>query len=224
LSGTTSLDPPAATFSFSLNPGSTYLGQAISDSVQGQFDPGTGSYDWTDTGSSGLGFKWSASGTITPLLVDLGKPKWELKSFGKVYTLLSNPPKYIYGQTDKVTLVGPTPTSPAVSIRQTSLADPGGNGLGISIGTDTYDPKTGRWQYEDDFVPEKVPPGPRRFNANSTGITPIAGGAGTYTLTLSPAPEPSTWITCLVGALSLVGYAQCRRPRAANAPTACRTV
>ena len=58
LSGTSTTDVAAASFTFSLSPGSTYLGQAISDSVTGQYNTTDGSYDWIATGSGhepGLG-------------------------------------------------------------------------------------------------------------------------------------------------------------------------
>jgi hypothetical protein len=208
LSGTTSTDLSAGSFSFSLNSGSTYLGQAISDSVQGQFNSATGSYDYTVTGAAALGFKWSETGSITPVAIDLGVPKWELKSYGAVYTLLSFPPKYIYGQTDLVTILGPGLTSPALSLRSSSLADPLGNNLGISIGTDQFDPVTGRYIFQDLF--QRAPKAPFQllsFEDVTTGTTPITGGAGTYITTISSVPEPSSWVMGLLGALGLLGYA-----------------
>ena len=53
LDGTSATDVSAASFSFSLNAGSTYLGQSITDSVLGQFNATTGNYDWTGAGILG---------------------------------------------------------------------------------------------------------------------------------------------------------------------------
>ncbi len=46
LDGTSSTDPSTGSFSFSLNPGSTYLGESITDSITGHFNSTTDSYDW----------------------------------------------------------------------------------------------------------------------------------------------------------------------------------
>jgi hypothetical protein len=220
LSGATSMDPSTGSFSFTLNPGSTYLGQSISDSVQGQFNSATGSYNYTATGASALGFKWSETGSIIPVAIDLGvgEPEWQLKSYGAVYTLLSYPPKYIYGQTDQVIILGPGLTSPALSLRSSSLFDPMGNNLGISIGTDQFNPLTGRYQFQDLF--QRAPKAPYRllsFGDTTTGTTPITGGAGTYTTTISSVPEPSSWVMGLVYAWWTRKAAGARVPTVAGA-------
>jgi hypothetical protein len=220
LSGTTSIDLATGSFSFSLNPGSTYLGQPISDSVQGQFNPATGSYDLTGTGAWASGVQWTANGSITPGVIDLGEPKWQLKSSGVVLTLPSVPPKPIYGQTDTVTILGPTPTSPALSLRQSSLLDPRGNGLGISFGTDQFDPVTGRWQFQDLFLPDLSSPKLTPFQEITSGTTPVTGGPGTYTTTISSVPEPSSWVMGLLGILGMLGYTWWTRQAAgARVPT-----
>jgi hypothetical protein len=211
LSGTTSMDPTTGSFSFSLNPGSMYLDQSISDRVQGQFNSATGAYDWTAAGVWG-GFKWGVNGNIVPIEVDLDGPKWQLRSYEAVYALLSYPPKYIYQNTDLVTIYGPNATTPSLSIKTSTTADPFGAGLGSSIGTDTYDPKTGTFQYNDLFKGARGSPFQRTlFSESTTGSSPVTGGAGTYTTSIASVPEPSSWVMGLLGAAVTAGYIFWRR-------------
>ncbi len=200
LSGTSSTDVSGATFSFSLNPGSTYLGQAISDVVQGHFDTTDGSYHWSGAGSSGLGVSWAVTGMITPVAAGgpIIKPNWDLKSYEVTYIRPSVPPKPVYTVTDEVFLSGPGEAVPAVSLKVASSG-----GLKISVGTDTYDPKTGTYIFQDGWkLPPNLPPGLQfasSFQDVTSGVSPLAGGTGTYTTTINSVPEPSTLVLAAFG-------------------------
>jgi PEP-CTERM motif len=199
LSGTTSTDGSAASFSLSLNPGSTYLGQPISDSVSGAFNPIDGSYDWTGTGSWG-GNAWTETGSITPVLLNSSGPTWGLKSTGDVQTLLFNP---FLKELDNGTILG---TNPTFSTWSMSILDRFGNLQGLASGTDSFDPMTGRYTFQTDFeatLGVVLTP----FFEVTSGISPEAGGAGTYTATISALPEPSSWVMGLLGVLGVLGYA-----------------
>jgi hypothetical protein len=210
MSGTSSTDPTSGSFSFSLNPGSTYLGQSITDSVQGQFNSMTNSYDWSAMGSSGLGVSWLAQGNLMPIEIDPAGPKWKITSFEKVFTLLSNPPKFIYKATDTITIFGGADGKPALSIKDSKFNDPFGGPFGGAGGFDIYDPKTGMFEFQDLFKPNGGIR-PLAFQETSSGTTPFAGGAGTYTTTINSVPEPSSLLMALIGIGTVFG-------------TACRTV
>jgi PEP-CTERM motif len=221
LSGTSSTDISAGSFSFSLNAGSTYLGQSISDSVQGQYNAMDGSYDWTSTGSSGLGVQWMANGVLMPVENNPMGPQWQILSYEQVYTLLSFPPKYIYQGLDTITIIGGANGKPAISIKNSNVKNPGGGAMGGSIGTDTYDPVTGMYRFRDLFTP--VPLSglqPLSFQEDTSGITPFAGGSGTYTTSISSVPEPSSLLMALIGMGTVLGVVAWRPGRGVHG-TAC---
>ena len=45
------------------------------------------------------------------------------------------------------------------------------------------------------------------FQEQSLGISPFAGGAGTYTVAISSVPEPSSLIMALIGMGTVLGIA-----------------
>ncbi len=213
LSGTTSTDLSGGSFSFRLDLGSTYLGQSISDSVQGQFNPTNGSYDWTGMGSA-LGVTWTETGSITPFLTNSSGPIWGLNSTGSVRTLLYNP---LFDENDQVNING---TSPTYSLCSLSLLDPLGDNVGTSIGRDGFNPLSGLYSFQDLFQPTMTSVGLNAFSDFTSGMSPAVGGTGTYTTTISSIPEPSSWVMGLLGALGLLGYVWWSRKAAgARVPT-----
>jgi hypothetical protein len=195
-----------------LLPGSTYLGQAISDSVQGQFNPATGSFLWSATGSWGDPVDWSVQGAITPIEINPNKPTWQLPSIETVMLRgigsFQNP--------DSVTLIGDGKTTPALSIRNSSLLDNLGRPLVQSIGTDTYDATKNVFNFKEVILPKfQVPLIP--FSDETNGTTPFTGGAGTYTTTINSIPEPSAIVMFALGTVGVVSCAwrtkKAARPR-----------
>jgi hypothetical protein len=199
LSGTSMSDPSTGSFSFSLNPGSTYLGQSITDSVQGTFNSTTQSYDWTAEGLW-AGIDWQIKGNVAPIEVDITGTKWELISIEQM-----NLPKLgLFDLPDKVTILGTGKDKPALSFRTSSLLQ---NGVrqGATVGTDTYNAKNNTFEFRELFTPQpkfqRVP-----LSYNTTGTIPFAGGAGTYTTTISSTPEPSTLVIGLLTGTGLFAF------------------
>ncbi len=213
LSGTSSTDLSTGSFSFSLNPGQTYLGESISDVITGQFNSTTDIWDWSSMGSLGS-LKWKAMGEIQAVEINANGPRWGLRSYERVYALLSFPPKYIYQATDRVNIIGGANGKPAFSIKSADFKNPGGAGLGFSTGKDIFDPVTGQYRFVDDFKPgPNSGLTPLAFQEMTTGITPVAGGSGTYTTTIQSIPEPSTLLMALIGMGITLGVARrCRAP------------
>jgi hypothetical protein len=211
VSGTTSVDTSSGAFSFSLNPGSTYLGQSISDSVQGQFNPATSSYSWTGSGASG-GINWMIQGTVTPIELDLSGPKWQLEPNTQII-VSSGGLGGTLALTDQVTIYGPGQPTAALSSKGSTLSDLSGNIISQTSGLDIYDGTTGT-------VTDLTIPTPRYplvlFADQITDQTPIAGGAGTYTTTITGAPEPSSLLIGLVSGLGALVYLLWSRDRQAR--------
>jgi hypothetical protein len=206
LSGTSSTDPSTGSFSFSLNPGSTYLGQAISDSVQGQWNPATSSYQWTAVGAWGDVkdmVKWAAQGNITPIEIEVTPDKllWQANST----ELVQGPGKLMLP--DKVTLIGDGKKTPALSFRTSTLQDNAGRPLGTATGLDTYNAKEGAYDFKEIFVPRQPPFQKQLLQYGTSGMAPFTGGSGTYTTSISSTPEPSSIVMCLIGVLGIAGYA-----------------
>jgi hypothetical protein len=204
LSGTSTSDPSTGSFSFSLNPGSTYLGQSISDSVHGSFDPTTYSYNWTAEGLWG-GIDWQAKGNIAPALVDITGPQWKLTSIEQM-----NLPKLgLFDLPDTVTILGTGKDKPALSFKTSSLLQKGVR-QGETVGTDTYDAKTNTFEFRELFKPQ---PGFRLvpLSYDTTGTLPFTGGAGTYTTSIS-SPEPSSLFIALLAGAGLAAFKWLKRP------------
>ncbi len=206
LDGTSMTDPSTGTFSFSLLPGSTYLGEPITDNITGGFNSTTDSYAWRSMGSFG-GQGWEVFGEIKP--VQINANKWELLSYERVYTLLTVPPKYVYQAADRITIFGGADGKPAFSIKSSQFRNPGGAGLGLSFGRDVYNPLTGTYRFVDDFTPGPTSGlQPLAFQESTTGITPFAGGSGTYTTTIQSVPEPCSLLMALIGMGITLGVAR----------------
>ena len=225
LSGTSSTDIANGSFTFSLNPGSTYLGQAISDSVQGQYNAATGSFDWTATGSWGSGTQWTETGNLVAAELQIigGVPTWTLTSKQQVTVKLGDIPTPLYSVPDQVTIYGDGLFEPALSVRTSDFDLWDGTIGGTTIGSDRFDPFTGKnkfrpYKIQDLFNPKFIGPNIQllAFQQTTIGTTPMTGGSGTYTTTISSVPEPASWVMGLLGVLGLLGYT-CWRRRAAGA-------
>ena len=215
LSGTSLIDPSGGSFSFSLNPGSTYLGQSISDSVQGQFDPTTSSYLWSARGSWGNPFEWVINGKIVPIEIDPTKPTWQLTS-SETLTIQGVGDLQL---PDTATVYGSGMNGPTLSVLSSSLLDPFGRQFGQRTGIDTYDPATNTYVFQDLFIPKPQFP-LVLFQDRTTGVSPFTGGAGTYTTTIGAVPEPSTLLMLPLGLLGMIAYAWWTRQSAgARVPT-----
>jgi hypothetical protein len=217
LSGTSSTDISSGSFTFSLNPGSTYLGQAISDSVQGQYNTATGSFDWSATGSWGSGVQWTETGNFVAAELVGGTLIWTITSKQQVKTKSGLP---LYTIPDTVTILDDRQTKPALSARTSDFDFWDGTVGGTTIGTDDFDPFTGKnkfrpYKIKDLFQPKMVAPGIQElsFQQTTTGTTPFAGGSGTYTTTINSVPEPASWVMGVLGVLGLLCYTF--RPRRA---------
>lgn len=212
LTGTSSMDLSAASFSLNLDPGSTYLGLPISDSVQCQFNPATGSYDWTASGSSALGVQWTETGNL--IAAEVGQAIWTITSTQKVMVKLGDIKRPLYSVPDRVTIYGdPRDKWGAVSVRTSSLDLWDGNTGGTTIGRDRMG-KNGNnqfkslYNFDDIFKPQLIDPNvqPLSFQEVTSGTTPLVGGAGTYITTIGSVPEPSSWVMGTFGFLGLLGF------------------
>jgi hypothetical protein len=211
ISGTTSVDTSSGAFSFSLNPGSSYLGQSISDSVQGQFNPATSSYSWTGSGASG-GVNWMVQGNVTPIELDLSGPKWQLEPSVQII-VGSGGLGGSLALTDQVTIYGPGQPTPALSSKVSTLSDLAGNIISQTSGLDIYDGTTGT--LKDLTIPTRRYP-LVLFADQITDQTPITGGPGTYTTTVTVAPEQSSLLIGLVSGLGALVYLLWSRDRQAR--------
>ena len=194
------LDPVTGSFTYSLLPGQSYLGQSISLTTVGTFDPALNSYTWTTTGlygttpfSGGGSEAWIGDPTETGSTTITWKD-------GKQYT-----------GTGKVEVVeqggGSTAKSKATDW---TFTGPDGHKFEHFNGDDKWvvDPKThdGNWEYSNwTFANAAFPQG---LNIKGTGFVPLDGGAGNFELVLTPiaAPEPSTLLTLGSGILGLAGF------------------
>jgi hypothetical protein len=207
VSGTTFADVSSGNFSFSLNPGQSCLGQAISDSVQGQFNPATGAYEWTGSGKV-LGVAWQLQGDVIPNELDMLGPKWQLQP--RPQFIFPGPGFLgVFSTSETVTIYGPGNPTPAFSEKTTTWLLNGQPYGTPTTGFDFYDGKTGK---VTDLIP--MVPGGMPLKQLTTVTTPITGGPGTYTTTISSVPEPSSWVLGLLGGLGMLGYAWWRRKSA----------
>ncbi len=210
-------DLATASFSFSLNPGSTYMGQSITDSVTGQYNLSDGSYDYTSTGASALGVSWNVTGSIVVAEVDLinGNVTWTLTSTEVDHVLTSFPGKPVYRVSDTVTVFGMI-GGPFFSLKTSNSLNGRNRKIGLSFSADTYNPLTGELKFEENdlWKPFRRHP-PHIVELASLDVTsgtnPSAGGPGTYTTTISSIPEPSSLIMAVIGMGTALGIAWRRR-------------
>jgi hypothetical protein len=184
---TSVVDPGGTSFSYSLDPGTTYLGQPLSFSSGGTYDPTTAT--WTE--SSSVSFAGLASS-------GKGKEKTEQNPDGS-YTITSD---YDYFDKDKnktgdLHLVVTLFRGLARSEDTGYFTDK--NGMKIPkrtfTSTDMYNEEKKKW--ESEMFPDDSKA--LSFYLKSAGNTPATGGSGDFTATLSPIPEPSSLVLGLTG-------------------------
>jgi hypothetical protein len=206
LSGTTTTDPSQGSFQFSLNPGSTYLGQSLSDSVQGHFNPGSNNYSWTGGGAI-VGGLWTVQGTVTPSETSSMGPAWNLSMSAQ---LAINGNSYLLSGVETLTGTGSAP-SPAVGSGTATLSDLSNPGLGVMT-LNTTGAANGP-EFDTSLSGSFLRPAFDIFFILDSDTAPFAGGPGTYNTTIASAsaPEPSAFVTALLGGLGVFGYARRKR-------------
>ena len=188
LNFTSNVDSTGLAFSYSLNPGSTYLGQPISLNSSGSSDS-TGT-NWTLSAQGMLGSTaWSTTGTATITLQGNGF------KIGGTYKFGSN---------------GGDFHLQSLSTANGSSTDSGfftKNGQQVpSSGFASTDKLVdGDWKLTTSIP---IPPG-LGITIESTGFSPPNGGTGSFTTTV--VPEPSSLTLLLIGSCGVLGCRWCRR-------------
>ena len=190
-------------FSYATTSGSMFLGQPISVSANATMtSPQPDEYDWTIT----------AAGTLGSSMWTVVDPEVVKKNANGSYTVTSD-----YDYFDKNgNKVG--------DLHITVFVD-----KDVTMDTDTgyFTDKNGNKQWHSDFTStsQYVGDGNWRINVkpsyqdsqqipnaiDTTGFTPLNGGAGSFTPTFTTVPEPSSWRMLVLGTLSLLAYEWRRR-------------
>jgi len=188
---TSNVDPVSSTFSYLLDSGTLYLGLSMTLSGLGAYDSGTG--DFTVASSGTLGSKsWttSGSGVVTSTVTGF--------SFNYDIDLFDPPEKKgdVHGEVDRDLDTGKS-TSKGWLTDKDKKKVPGSD----TADTDTYNKITGEWE-----IDQKPAGGGGKYKIHSTGFSPVNGGAGNFTTTISAVPEPYTFSVVGLGVLGLLLY------------------
>jgi hypothetical protein len=181
LSFSSNVDITAMAFSFSLDPGSTYQGLAMTLSGSAVFDPVADIWNASSSGTLGS-VAWTPSGTYSvtgdPFELSSGLTGIDNPQFHDYHDLIFyNPKTGESGGTFHFTDIHGERSTPNFPV-------------GDTLGPD------GKWHYE--IVTDT-------FRVDSGGSSPVpGGGAGSFTTTISPVPEPSG-VILLCTALGLLG-------------------
>jgi hypothetical protein len=196
LNFTSNVDAAGQSFSYSLNPGSTYLGQAISLTSSGVLSSDGTVWTLTSDGTFGA-TSWSTTGTAStstdPSGVTTDHHTYDLKdkngNLTGDFTL------------DDRTITGKTSTDSG--FRTDTSRKPVPN----SDFTSTDSLSDGKWTFN--LVPLKT--SNMIFPVIGTGFSPPAGGVGTFTTTIIP--EPASLILLTLGVSAVFGCLRIRAGR-----------
>jgi len=196
---TSTVDAVANTFSYSINSGVTYQGMSITLSGSGSFDAITGILTTSSSGTLGS-TSWTTSGTESMTAV-VG---------GYSGSLDANVFEHLVKEGD-IHETG-MDTHAGQSNWTGYLTDANGNKIPNSGFTeqDFYNPLTGKW----DKLADEPDPG---FLVRANGYSPIAGGSGTFTMTVETVPEPTSLSLLCCGCCGLLVYTCHLRRRASLA-------
>jgi hypothetical protein len=200
LNFTSALDPVAKTFGYSLQSGSTYLGQSAALQVSGAFDVPSQSWLFTSTGHIGatsLAGNGSTTFSGDPISFDV------MDFFNLPETIVSN---VTYENTAIRT----------ASMGTITVKDHFGNVLSSGTHTDVLildGPDQGKWRWDTGLL---TATNGKPFTIDAAGFIPVPnGGTGTFIVQVAAVPEPSTFALVVVfGAIGL-GGACARRKRIA---------
>ena len=186
LSFVSSVDPVLKTFSYSLNPGQTYLGLNASLTTTGFFNSGADQWEWTSTGSIGA-LDLTGHGTAGPLAPD--PPAFDhldLFDLNLPLTVISD---VTYTQTAIRT----------VSEGTITVSDGHGNVVSSGRHTDSLiiqGPNKGKWEWDTGAISGAF----GAFRVEAGGAVPFPlGGEGAFAVQIEPVPEPGTLVLSVIG-------------------------
>jgi len=194
LNFTSNVDPSGNSFSYTLTPGSTYLGQNATLSGTGSFDPSMTVMTFSSSGSLGSN-AWSTSGTDTIAPIAGGYTDSSMLA-------LAAPANF--NDTHREITIG-TVTSKAVGYLTNNGVEIPGSSFNE---TDSINPFTGKWR-----IDWEVKSTVSSLIGGSEGLSPAAGGAGAFTMIV---PEPSSIVLLLFAILALAGAMPRGRRRRAS--------
>ncbi len=193
------VDPVTGSFTYSLLPGQSYLGQPISLTTVGTLDPALNSYTWTTAGLYGT-TPFSGSGSEAWVGDPTEKGETTETWHGQQFTGKGDVEVDDQGG-------GLNATSKAKNF---TFTGPDGKKYGPFNGKDKWviDPKhpfEGHWEYSNWVLADAA--FPQGLQINGDGFVPVDGGPGSFELVLTPfaAPEPSTLLMLGSGILGLAG-------------------
>ena len=182
---TSNVDAVSMTFSFALNAGTTYGGIPMTLSGSATFNPVTGTYTTVTSGTRG-GVVWTTAGFGTLVPTDDGFSfLYNSELLASIDTAVTDRhTDSFFCYTCGTSVIKGYDTKGGEKIPGSDFEN-----------NDKYDPQQGGWVTVE-FHPTYV--------INSTGFSPVGGGIGTFTTSISPVPEPETALLLAIGSILLV--------------------
>jgi len=198
----TNVDAASQTFSFSSAAGSSYLGRPVNISGSGFFNSALDLFQWTTAGNVG-DKAWSGAGDLQWVGDPHASPCFNVVLGGQIYRVCAE--LDVDGTGD--------------STGTYTLTGPDGTKYGPYGGTDHL--TTGGWFHSIKVPKNPVTPDGRIDVIASAGNMPglfrlpgggfDGGGVGTYDVTVSPVPEPSTITMLGLGGILIGGSRMWKR-------------